>query len=305
MLHVDYNETDAELEETIREIRALSDIPIDLHIISSAPWQLNSLVSTYGIETVTWQLEAIGYVPQVIPVNGTNFGLAITSETPVDVLKEVQGFGYVMLMCTTPGVSGGIFQKENLRRIIEVKNRFPQLKIQVDGGVNDEIAFILRLLGVDSIVSGSFLMNHFSIGTGMLSLYKARAKGDFLVNEFMTPLRFLPVLSENELTFERVLKTIEEYKQGFVLITDEDSMLKGIISNADLRRGLLKQLDHLAEIRVQEMINFNPVSIRESNNLEKLFATLHGLPFIVLFLPVTNESGKLTGAVLLNNLTRG
>ena len=41
-----------------------------------------------------------------------------------------------------------------------IKNFFPNKKVYVDGGVNDEIAFILRILGVSSVVSGTFLVKN-------------------------------------------------------------------------------------------------------------------------------------------------
>jgi hypothetical protein len=178
----------------------------------------------------------MGKVSPVPPISGTKFGLAIKSETSPDVLGQAEGYDYVMLMCTTPGMSGGSFQKENFKRIIEIKHRFPHLKIQVDGGVNDEVAYILRLLGVYSIVSGSFIMNHFSIGSGMLSLYKTPSSGSFHVADFMVPLAYLPVLDERELDFVKILQCIESFRQGFVLIVDEEKKLKGVVSNADLRR---------------------------------------------------------------------
>ena len=186
-----------------------------------------------------------------------------------------------------------------------MRHRYPHLKIQVDGGVNDEVAYILRLLGVDSIVSGSFLLSHFTIGSGMLSFYKTPSGGDFLVKDFMVPVKYLPVLHERDLTFEKVLQTIEDYKQGFVLIVDEKQSLRGVISNADLRRGLLKQVGDLTNIDAHRMINNNPVRINENATLSEMLTKIDALNFIILFLPVVDDKGILKGAVLLNNLTRG
>jgi CBS domain-containing protein len=160
-------------------------------------------------------------------------------------------------------------------------------------------------LGVDSIVSGSFLLNHYTIGSGMLSFYKTPAGGDFLVKDFMVRASYLPVLTEQDLTFSKVLLTIEDYKQGFVLIVDEGSYLKGLISNADLRRGLLKQMPNLSDIDVRQMINKAPVNINENATLGQMLTKIDTLNFIILFLPVVDGHGKLQGAVLLNTLTKG
>jgi ribulose-phosphate 3-epimerase len=304
MLHIDCRDT-PEAFADIRTIGQLTNTPIDLHIIAGDPAKYFPLIKELHIAYVSLQYEDMGGVIDVPDLPGTKFGLAIRSETAIDVLKDTKGYDYIMLMCTTPGMSGGIFQKENFRRIIEIRQRHPQLKVQVDGGVNDEVAYILRLLGVDSIVSGSFLLHHYTIGSGMLSLHKAPAGGDFLVSDFMLPLAYLPVLDEQELTFEKVLQTIEDFKQGFVLITDKNKMLKGVISNADLRKGLLMQLGNLSAIDARQMINTNPVSISNTATLGQMLTKINALPFIILFLPVVDENGVLQGAVLLNNLTRG
>jgi pentose-5-phosphate-3-epimerase/CBS domain-containing protein len=282
----------------------MSRVPIDLHIIAADPAKYYALIEALAIEYVSLQYEDMGRVADLPVIKGTKFGLAIKTETNLSVLDGAAGYDYTMLMCTTPGMSGGLFQADNFQRIIEIKQRYPKLKVQVDGGVNDEVSYILRLLGVDSIVSGSFLMNHYSIGSGMLSLHKEPSKGDYLVADYMTPLRYLPVLKENDLTFEKVLKTIEQYKQGFVLIVNEKQEMVGLISNADVRRGLIAQIDHLDKVDVSLLINRKPQSIDGRATLADMIQTINALDFIILFLPVVQD-GKLSGAVLLNNLTRG
>lgn len=304
MLHIDCSDKAATFDD-IRMIRRLTDTPIDLHIIAADPARYFDLIRELKIEYVSLQYEDMGGIIAVPELPATKFGLAIRSETALDILENVTGYDYVMLMCTTPGMSGGMFQKENFLRIIEVRQRFPRLKVQVDGGVNDEVAYILRLLGVDSIVSGSFLLSHYSIGSGMLSFYKTPAGGDFLIRDFMIPLKYLPVLKEQQMDFGQVLQTIEDHKQGFVLTIDDNGKLQGVISNADLRRGLLAQIGHLQMIEVRSMQNKQPVTINEDASLRQMLTKINALRFIILFLPVTDDKGLLKGAVLLNNLTRG
>lgn len=304
MLHIDCADR-PEVFDDIQQIRSLTTTPLDLHIIAKDPLKYEALIRDLRVENVSLQYEDMGTLPTAPKIPGTKFGIALQSETDIKVLDQAVGYDYVMLMCTTPGVSGGSFRKDNFRRIIEVRQRYPKLKIQVDGGVNDEVAYILRLLGVDSIVSGSFIMNHYSIGSGMLSLYKDPVGGSYQVKDFMTPACYLPVLDEKDLRFETALHTIEDHRQGFVLIQDADGKLKGVISNADLRRGLIRQLDNLVSVDVREMINTDPVRISGDADLGQMLSVINELNFIILFLPVVDSAGGLLGAVLLNNLTRG
>jgi ribulose-phosphate 3-epimerase len=96
----------------------------------------------------------------------------------------IEQLDFVMLMCTTPGESGGKFQKENFQKINQLKYEYPNLSITIDGGVNSEVAFILRLLGVDTIVSGSYLMDKSEYGANMLNLLRPYAGETFTCKRF-------------------------------------------------------------------------------------------------------------------------
>ncbi|MFN8285824.1 MAG: CBS domain-containing protein [Chitinophagales bacterium] len=307
MFHVDCRD-DLNVFEDIRQIRSLSSTPIDLHIISAEPEKFLPAIQELKIEYVSFQYENLKELPKLPKGSATKYGLAICSPTGLDAFEQTNGdFDFVLMMATVPGQSGGTFQHENFQKIIEFKNRFPKKQIHVDGGVNAEIAFILRLLGAHAIVSGSYLMNHESLGQGMLSLHRAPGADKihpFVVADFATPLKYLPVIKEGETNFTQVLQTIEKYGQGFALVTDGKGELKGVISNADVRRGLLKNLGDMNGVQSKDVINSNPVSISETASLHDMIRLLNSLSFIVLFLPVVDAENHLKGAVLLNQLTR-
>jgi CBS domain-containing protein len=88
------------------------------------------------------------------------------------------------------------------------------------------------------------------------------------------------------------------------MVADSKGKLTGVVTNADIRKGLLKHLDNLNEVNTENIINRNPVFIQEDASLADMLRLLNNLRFIVLFLPVVDAQKKLKGAVLLNNLTR-
>jgi ribulose-phosphate 3-epimerase len=307
MFHVDCFEASA--FDGIARIRAISQTPIDLHIIHTQPETFFDLVDQYKVDYVSVQ-----HNPQIkgpmFRKNGiTQWGLAITMNDSLSAVTEhEQNIDFALFMASEPGVSGKPFDKANFQRITDFKQQFPLKKIQVDGGVNDRIAFVLRLLGVNSIVSGNYLINREYLGVGMLNLYKTpalqAAENDFQLADFMTPCKYLPILAEAELSLQNALQTIEKYKMGFVLVNGADGKLKGVISNADIRRGLLSKLNDLNAVDVSAIINTKPVVINQSQTLTDMLHLLNDLNFIILFLPVIDAEGRLKGAVLLNNLTR-
>ena len=52
-------------------------------------------------------------------------------------------------MTTTPGESGGKFNKINFNKIREFRKKFPEKNIHIDGGINDELGFIMRIFRKD------------------------------------------------------------------------------------------------------------------------------------------------------------
>jgi len=305
MLHVDCADNEKVFED-IANIRKISSTPIDLHIISSEPEKYFPQIEELKIEYVSFQYENLKQLQSLPENSSTKFGLSIISCSPYGVFEKAKdSFDFVMMMSTVPGQSGGAFNRDSFQKVIEFKNRFPKTRVHVDGGVNDEIAYILRLLGVNVIVSGSYLMNHESLGAGMLSFHKTTSEHkNFSVSEFATPVKFLPVLKESELDFKTILQTIDKFGLGFVLIVDEGGKLTGVVSNADVRRGLLKNLNDLNSVKAETVINKKPISISENSTVSDIVRLVNELNFIVLFLPVVDEQNILKGAVLLNNLTR-
>ena len=306
MIHVDCNDSDTVFEDIAR-IRAVSNTPIDLHIISKEPEKYFTQIEKSHIEYVSFQYEKLQRLPMPPEISATRFGLSITPYTSVEVFEQVKkDYEFLMLMSTVPGKSGGTFNSKSFQDILTFKHLFPNKKIHVDGGINDQIAYILRILGVNAVVSGSYLMNHDSLSAGLLSFHRSPDKNHhaYQIHEFMMPLRYLPVLESQDLDFKKVVQVIEDYKYGFVLITDPAGKLEGVITNADVRRGLLQHFNNLNEVNPFNLVNRNPVTIQEDNTVAGMVRLLNELNFIVLFLPVIDKYNMLCGAVLLNNLTR-
>ena len=307
MFHIDC--FDDSVFKDIARIRVISQTPIDLHIIHPQPEMFFGLIDQYKVDFVSVQYNA-EIKGAFFASNGiTQWGLAITLKDSLDDVSSIlQNADFALIMASEPGISGKPFDRANFQRITDFKQQFPGKNIQVDGGVNDRIAFVLRLLGVNSIVSGNYLMKGEYLGVGMLNLHKTpslqEAVNDFIMGDFMTPCKYLPVLSEQELSIKAVLETIEKFRMGFVLVNDPSGKLKGVISNADIRRGFLHKLNDLNAVDVQSMINVAPVVIKEGETLTDMLHLLNDLNFIILFLPVVDSENQLKGAVLLNNLTR-
>ncbi len=304
LFHIDCND-DLSVFDDIKEIRKVSNTPIDLHIISDTPEKYFSGIADLKVEYVTFQYENLPSTFSFPQSEDTSFGLAVTTNTDISVFnhyKEVCDF--ILIMTTVPGQSGGKFKKENFQKIRKFRKAFPGKKIHVDGGVNDETGFILRLLGVHSVVSGSYLVKNKSVPLSLLHLRSSIVHSDYQLKDFYIDLAHTPHLDIETSGFPEALNTIDQYDLGFVCYTKGDNEFAGLCSNADIRKGLLKNMGSLDSIDMTQVINPNPVTINEDASISEMLHLIQSKEFVISFLPVVDKQNKLKGAVTFFNLIR-
>ena len=210
---------------------------------------------------------------------------------------------FLLLMTTIPGESGGTFNPNTFQKIREAQKRFPKHRIHVDGGVNHEVAFILRDMGVYCSVSGNYLMKSQHTGRALHTLKSGIETSKYLVKDFMLTYAETPVCLATD-NFESLLYIMDSAKLGFVCIINDDNTLAGICSNADLRRGLLKNVKDLNNTTLKDITNTTPLTANENWSIAELIDSIQEASFPVLFLPVVNNENKLTGAVTFNQLIK-
>ena len=304
MLHIDFNDEKTEInkiENDIKEIRKISSTPLDLHIISKNPSKYDDFIKRNKIEFVTYQLENINEEFLISEINQTSFGIAITSNTDFKLFKNYEKFcDFILLMTTTPGESGGSFNHINFKKIRDFKNLFPSKRVYVDGGVNDEIAFILRILGVSSVVSGSFLVKN-NIPKSLLKLRSSVINSKLKVKEFMISRDESPIVTFNSSLFETLVK-IEDYNFGFTLVEDENKKFIGIVSMADIRKYIINNQNINLKENIKNVINKNPIVIYDDDDINKMLETTQNREFLISFIPVLNKKNRIVGCVTFFNL---
>ncbi len=91
-------------------------------------------------------------------VKGKEFGVALNPWTPVTVLENFIGeIDTVLLMSVNPGFGGQPFQSTVIPKIAALRQKYPDVKIGVDGGVNFENIKELVGAGANFLYVGSFI----------------------------------------------------------------------------------------------------------------------------------------------------
>jgi ribulose-phosphate 3-epimerase len=303
-LHVDCND-DLKVLDDIKTIKSFSKTPVDLHIISSEPEKFYDGIISSGTELVTFQWENLKRPLQLPADLKAKLGLAIVSDTPIEVFEEYKDrFDFILFMTTIPGQSGGTFNKENFKKIRAFKARYPDKKIHVDGGVNDEVSFVLRNIGVFSVVSGSYLVNADFIGRALHQLRSDNIQSHTRIGDVMLSREETPAIHERA-SFLEVLQSIEKYNLGFTAVINDEGVMLGIISNADVRRGLIRKMNALNEITIADLINRKPYRVKDSDSVSEMLNFIKNIKATILFLPVVNAKDQLQGVITFNNLIKG
>lgn len=303
MLHIDCND-DLGVFEDIKNIREWSNIPLDLHIITDEPSKYFELLIANPVDYVTFQVENLKeklILPKEIPGKK---GLAVITPTSVDAFDAYAAFDFILIMATIPGQSGGVFDKINFDKIRQFRKKYPTKSIHVDGGVNGEVSFILRNMGVSSSVSGSYLFKEASIGNALMNLTKRSVDSQFIVQDFMTPIEECPFVLWENTNFQDVLVSIEKGQLGFTIVKDQHNSFKGIISNADIRKALMNAYPEYNTVNFGDLVNTTPIVIKENLTVEEMLSVVKKSPFAVSYLPVISENKDAVGIVNFANLIK-
>lgn len=303
LLHVDCND-DISVFDDIADIRTWCKLPIDLHIITKTPEKYFDLLRKHPVEYVTFQYEELpADFKMPTDIKGQK-GLAIITPTDVDAFDKFSDFDFILIMATIPGQSGGVFDPINFKKIRNFKQKYPNKNVHVDGGVNGEVSFILRNMGVHTSVSGSFLFKAASVGKALMDLTKREIVSLFKIKDFMIPREECPIIDFSQLNLKNILEQITNGRLGVTLVED-NKKFQGIISNADLRKTLLHNLENIEGMNTQEMINKTPVTILDTATVDDMLNLVREQSFPVMYLPVLNAEGNAVGIITFVNLIKG
>ena len=160
----------------IKKIIKTADLEIHLMVrdINSylGPWA--SLKNTKKIiwhYEATQDLEDINTALKWLKTNKIKAGLAINPKTKLKfILPLVKKFDTILVMGVEPGQMGQKFNTKIFSKIKKLRKKFPELNIEIDGGVNEKNYPKIIKAGANLIVMGSYLQQAENIKTALNNL---------------------------------------------------------------------------------------------------------------------------------------
>lgn len=142
--------------------RAIPNSYIDCHLMVSEPAKWVSPLKSAGASSFTFHLESdlpaggVEAMIQLIREAGMKVGIVIKPGTPVETLfPYCEIVDLVLIMTVEPGFSGQAFMPEMMDKVRALREKFPQLTIQVDGGLSPTTIDAAAEAGANAIVAAS------------------------------------------------------------------------------------------------------------------------------------------------------
>lgn len=154
--------TSLSVEEVLDIVKDTNKHISDVHLMTVDPE--NQIKKLDGkVDYITFHIEACDNFDKLVNGRKSNIGFSIKPDTSVkSVEKFLDRVSHVLVMSVEPGKGGQSFMESSLEKIRLLKKLRPELIVQVDGGINNITGPKCFLSGVDSVVSGSYLINNLS-----------------------------------------------------------------------------------------------------------------------------------------------
>ncbi|CAL4081892.1 unnamed protein product, partial [Meganyctiphanes norvegica] len=131
----------------------------DMHMMVAQPEKWVEEMADSGANQYTFHIEATNDVPALsrkIKEAGMKVGIGLKPATAVEtVLPYVEHADMILIMTVEPGFGGQKFMEDMMPKVKLLREKFPELDIEVDGGIGLNTIEAAAQAGANMIVSGS------------------------------------------------------------------------------------------------------------------------------------------------------
>ena len=159
----------------ISSIRNKTKKCFDTHLMISNPDEYIEQYKNAGSDIITVHKEVCGHLDKTlssIKNTGCKAGVSINPGTDISGLEYVlDKIDLILVMSVNPGFGGQKFINSSIQKIKKIKELVKNfnIDIEVDGGIDDKTATLVKNAGANILVSGSFIFSEEN-----KSIYKER-----------------------------------------------------------------------------------------------------------------------------------
>jgi len=151
----------------VASIRKWTGLPLDVHLMIEAPERQISQFAEAGADIITVHIETCPDIHQVVEAIkklGVKAGVSLNPETPIRAISDVlPSVDLVLVMTVNPGYGGQPFIESTLGKIAQLRAELDKkgltAELEVDGGINAEVAPRVVKAGARVLVAGAAVFN--------------------------------------------------------------------------------------------------------------------------------------------------
>ena len=148
----------------VKSMRPKSDLIFDVHLMIIDPLKYIKPFADAGADMITFHIESESDVKETITAiknAGKKAGIALKPQTPATaVFPYLNDIDMVLVMTVEPGFGGQKFMSDMMPKLREIKEecekRNLDMLLQVDGGIDDKTAPVVRENGANVLVAGTY-----------------------------------------------------------------------------------------------------------------------------------------------------
>ena len=151
----------------LEQLKMSSVLLFDVHLMVQYPTKVISKYAKYGANILTVHYEAFAndklFIKTLKKIKklGMMAGIAIDLETKVEAIEPFLKYcDLVLVMTVKAGKGGQKFSEDAIKKIKKIRKLYPNMLIEVDGGITAETGAKCVKAGADILVSGSYIYNN-------------------------------------------------------------------------------------------------------------------------------------------------
>ena len=165
----------------VEGLRRHTDLPLDVHLMISDPLAYAQPMVEAGADMLTFHVEA---VPDPVETAGKlrelgiGVGIALNPDTPLAALGETLSLvDLALVMSVEAGFGGQSFNPVALEKLRTLRQEYPDLLLEIDGGIDVNTIGPARHAGSDLFVVGSAIFGKDDYSRAMTDLNRGIHSG--------------------------------------------------------------------------------------------------------------------------------
>ncbi len=165
----------------VKSIRKITDLTIDTHLMIVEPSKYAVQFAEAGANMVSVHVEADAHLHRTLSAIrevGAKAGIVLNPATPLCLIEEALPFAdYVLIMSVNPGFGGQKFIQTSLDKVrrlcVMINEKGLDVRIEIDGGVDENNIADVTKAGAEIIVAGSAVFGKADAAQAVRNLLEA------------------------------------------------------------------------------------------------------------------------------------